>query len=91
VKGPPKTDADMALNFVREDDLTEDELRGLVGAQGSVIIAEKYQEAVHGDEMLPKAAAEAVQARIPFSFGSCGSSPPAVEMQRRLTRHAWLL
>ncbi len=41
---------DIALNFVRQDDLIEDELRGLVGAQGSVIIAEKYREAVHGDE-----------------------------------------
>lgn len=68
MKGP-KTDADMALNFVRQDDLTEDELRRLVGAQGSVVIAEKYREAVHRDEMLPKPAAAAVQARIPFSFG----------------------
>jgi Protein of unknown function (DUF3644) len=68
MKGP-KTDADMALNFVRQDDLSEDELKGLLGAHGSVIIAEKYREAVHGNEMLPKAAAAAVQARIPFPFG----------------------
>lgn len=68
VKGP-KTEADLALNFVNQDDLSEEELRELVGAQGSVIIAEKYREAVHGDEMLPKAAAAAVEARIPFRFG----------------------
>jgi hypothetical protein len=68
MKGP-KTEADMALNFVHQDDLTEEEVRELIGAEGSVIIAEKYREAVHGDEMLPKAAAAAVESRIPFSFG----------------------
>ena len=68
MKGP-ETDADMALNFVRQDDLSEAELKGLLGSQGSVIIAEKYREAAHGDDMLPKAAAAAVQARIPFAFG----------------------
>lgn len=68
MKGP-KTDADAALNFVRQDDLTEGELQELLGKQGSVIIAEKYREAIHGEEMLPKAAADAVEKRIPFEFG----------------------
>lgn len=67
MKGP-KTEADLALNFVRQDDLSEEELQALLGQQGSVIVAEKYREAVHGDEMLPKAAADAVRARIPFEF-----------------------
>jgi hypothetical protein len=68
MKGP-KTEADMALNFVRQDDLSDDELKALLGQQGSVIVAEKYRESVHGDEMLPKAAALAVESRIPFTFG----------------------
>lgn len=68
MKGP-KTEADLALNFVRQDDLTEEELQALLGQQGSVIVAEKYREAVHGDEMLPKALADAVMVRIPFTFG----------------------
>jgi hypothetical protein len=68
MKGP-KTEADRALNFVHQDDLSEAELKGLMGSQGSVIVAEKYREAVHGDEMLPKAAAAAVEARIPYTFG----------------------
>lgn len=68
MKGP-KTEADPALNFVRQDELSEEELQALLGQQGSVIVAEKYREAVHGDEMLPKAAADAVMARIPFVFG----------------------
>ena len=68
MKGP-KTEADVALNFVRQEDLTDAERKKLLGKEGSVIIAEKYRDAVHGDEMLPAKAAEAVQARIPFTFG----------------------
>ena len=60
MKGP-KTEADLALNFVRQEDLSEEELQALLGQEGSVIVAEKYREAVHGDEMLPKAAAAAVE------------------------------
>jgi hypothetical protein len=67
MKGP-KTEADLALNFVRQDDLSGEELQALLGQQGSVIVAEKYREAIHGDEMLPKAAAAAVEERIPFKF-----------------------
>ncbi|ASW98535.1 DUF3644 domain-containing protein [Mycobacterium intracellulare] len=69
MKGP-KTGADMALNFVRQEELTEEERKKLLSSQGSVIIAEKYRDAAHGDEMLPAKAAEAVQARIPFKFGA---------------------
>lgn len=68
MKGP-KTDADMALNFVRQDELTPDELQKLVGQQGSVIVAEKFRNAANGDEVLPSAAAQQVQERIPFAFG----------------------
>lgn len=67
MKGP-KTEADLALNFVRQDDLTEDELRGLLGQEGSVIIAEKYRDAANGDEVLPSSAAAAVEASIQFKF-----------------------
>jgi len=67
MKGP-KTEADLALNFVRQDDLTAEELQTLLGQQGSVIVAEKYREAIHGEEMLPKVAAAAVEQRIPFMF-----------------------
>lgn len=68
MKGP-KTEADMALNFVRQDDLSDEELKDLLGQQGSVIVAEKFRDAIHGDEMLPKAAASAVEQRISFKFG----------------------
>lgn len=64
----PKTDADLALNYVRQDALGEEDLKQLVGKEGSVIVAEKFRDAVHGDEMLPKAATAAVAARIDFAF-----------------------
>ncbi|WRS29203.1 hypothetical protein U6G28_06595 [Actinomycetaceae bacterium MB13-C1-2] len=67
MKGP-KTEADLALNFVRQDDLSEEEMQDLLGQQGSVIVAEKYREAIHGDEMLPGAVADAVERRLPFRF-----------------------
>lgn len=67
MKGP-KTEADLALNFVRQEDLSEEELQALLGQEGSVIVAEKYREAIHIDGMLPKAAAAAVEARIDFKF-----------------------
>ncbi|MGV9195730.1 DUF3644 domain-containing protein [Arcanobacterium canis] len=53
VKGP-KTEADMALSFVNIHDLSEEEKLKLMGKEGSVIIAEKFRNVVHGDEMLPK-------------------------------------
>ncbi|MHA6509803.1 DUF3644 domain-containing protein [Tessaracoccus sp. Y1736] len=67
MKGP-KTEADLALNFVRQDDLSEEDLRDLLGQEGSVIVAEKYREAIHSVEMLPKSAAAAVEERIDFKF-----------------------
>lgn len=68
VKGP-KTQADMALSFVNTNDLNEDEKLQLMGKEGSVIIAEKFRNVVHGDQMLPGKIAQEVEARIPFSFG----------------------
>lgn len=67
LKGP-KTEADMALTFININDLTEEEKLNLMGKKGSVIIAEKFRNVVHGDEMLPKEIAKSVQERIPFSF-----------------------
>lgn len=67
VKGP-KTEADMALTFVNIHDLSEEEKLNLMGKEGSVIIAEKFRNVVHGDEMLPKVISEKVQERIPFKF-----------------------
>lgn len=64
----PKTEADMALNFVRQDDLSDEDAKAMLGKEGSVIVAEKYREAVHSDGLLPKAAARAIEEKIPFKF-----------------------
>lgn len=68
MKGP-KTEADMALTFVRLEELSGQEREQLLSQEGSVIIAEKFREATDVSTLLPKAAAEAVEEKIPFEFG----------------------
>lgn len=68
MKGP-KTEADMAFTFVKRDDLTEAELAQVLGGSGSVIVAEKFKSVPLKDELLPSAAASAIEATIPFRFG----------------------
>lgn len=67
VKGP-KTQADMALTFVNRNELTEDDIIKLSGNEGSVIIAEKFRNVLHGDKMRPKEIAKSVEDGIPFRF-----------------------
>lgn len=73
------TEADLALNFVRQYELSEEELQARLGQEGSVIVAEKYCETIHGDEMLSKPAAVAVEERIALqevrlSANACGAN-----------------
>ncbi len=69
IKGP-KTEADMAVTFVSQSDLTEEELEELkkAGKAGTVFVNEKQREVGLLDKMLPKAAAQAVEDQIPFEF-----------------------
>ncbi len=69
IKGP-KSEADMAITFVSQKELTEDELEELKtgGKAGTVFVTEKQREVGLLDKMLPKAAAEAVEGQIPFEF-----------------------
>lgn len=69
VKGP-KSEADMAITFVSQRDLTEAEIEDLKkdGKAGTVFVTEKQREVGLLDKMLPKAAAEAVEQQIPFEF-----------------------
>jgi hypothetical protein len=69
MKGP-KTEADMALTFIRQDELSHEEREQLFSQEGSVIIAEKFREAMDLTNFLPKNAAKAVEGRIPFLFGT---------------------
>ncbi len=69
IKGP-KTDADMAVTFVSQNDLTEAEVEELKkeGKAGTVFVTEKQREVGLLDKMLPKAAAQAVEEQIAFEF-----------------------
>lgn len=69
IKGP-KTEADMAITFVSQNELTEAEVEDLKkdGKAGTVFVTEKQRDIGLLDKMLPKAAAAAVEAQIPFEF-----------------------
>jgi len=69
IKGP-KTEADMAVTFVNQKDLTDIEVEALRkdGKAGTVFVTEKQREVGLLDMMLPKAAAQAVEGQIPFEF-----------------------
>lgn len=68
MKGP-KTTADVAYTFVRQDDCTAEELAQIIGGTGSVVIAEKLKSVPLNDEMLPAATAAAIEKALPFCFG----------------------
>lgn len=65
-----KTDADMAVTFISQNDLTDAEVEELKkdGKAGTVFVTEKQREVGLLDKMLPKAAARAVEDQIPFEF-----------------------
>lgn len=78
-----KTDADLAINFVKLDDLGEDERKVMVeaGRQGTVIIKDRHVEVADKDKLLPKQVACQVEAQVPFEFHI---HPEHTEMWRRL-------
>lgn len=65
-----KAEADVALTFVREADLTEDERMALaeIGKHGTTIIREQIREVVNAGKLKPRDVAKAVEARIPYKF-----------------------
>lgn len=66
----PKTDADLAVTFVRADELSEDERRAIYDAnkRGTVIVREHYRDVVNVDKLKPGQAASQIEAQIPFRF-----------------------
>jgi hypothetical protein len=65
-----KTEADLAISFVREDELTDDEFEILsrLGRKGTVIVRERKRHDVHLDDMKPAEVVAAVAAEVPFEF-----------------------
>lgn len=66
----PKSDADLAVNFVDLSKLTEDEREILVnaGREGHVITKMKHVEVASLDKLLPSQVVSLVQAELPFRF-----------------------
>ncbi|HEX9679782.1 MAG TPA: DUF3644 domain-containing protein [Candidatus Saccharimonadales bacterium] len=66
----PKAEADRALTFVRESDLSEEERQTLsqLGRAGRVIVREQVRPVVSADLLRPSQVVAAVQSRLPFRF-----------------------
>jgi hypothetical protein len=65
-----KTEADLAVTFVPTSELTAEELAAMEqrARNGTVLIAEKQRSVMYKDELLPAAAARAIEDAIPFVF-----------------------
>jgi len=70
----PKTNADLAVNFVKLDDLSEAERKVMVeaGRTGAVIIRDRHVDVASKDKMLPNKIVELVRQRVPFEFNLHG-------------------
>jgi Protein of unknown function (DUF3644) len=68
----PKSEADSAMTFVREDELTEEQRRTLrdMGREGTVIVREQMRPVSGAGHFKPKEVASLVQARIPYKFST---------------------
>jgi hypothetical protein len=65
-----KTDADLAVNFVKLDDLSDDERKVMVeaGRTGTVIIRDRHVEVTDKDKLLPGQVTRQVSAQLSFDF-----------------------
>ena len=74
-----KTEADVALTFVREEDLTEEDRTALteIGKRGTTIIREQIRDVANAGKLKPTDVAMAVQARIPYKFSVYSHFPRA--------------
>lgn len=66
----PKTDADLAVNFVQLSELTEDERKIITeaGRTGTVIIRDRQVEVATKDKLRPTQVAKLVEEQLPFHF-----------------------
>ncbi len=77
-----KTEADLAINFVKLEDLSDDERKVMVeaGRSGTVIVRDRQVEVAAKDKLLPKDVARLVQEQVPFHF----TVPNNTELWKRL-------
>ncbi len=67
----PRTESDISLTFVREEDLTDEQRHALtlLGRAGTVIVRERIRPIVNSGMLRPTQVARAVDGRVPFRFG----------------------
>jgi hypothetical protein len=75
----PKTEADLALTFVREEELTEDQKQAFLdlGKTGRVIVRERLRDVRNLGLLKPKKAAQLIESELPFKFSVYGPFPKA--------------
>lgn len=78
-KTGPKSDADVAMTFVRADELSDDQRRALadIGNTGTVVVRDQIRDVANADKMKPGEAARKIEARIPFKFSVHSHFPKA--------------
>lgn len=66
----PKSEADLAVHFVRLVDLSDEQLEVLTaaGRTGTVVVRERIRPVVHADRLKPAQVVGAVAARVPVRF-----------------------
>lgn len=78
-KRAPKSEADLAVSFLRMEDLTEEELAGYEALErtGRIILREKVRDVVNAGWMKPTAAAAQVQEALGCRFSPSSEFPRA--------------
>jgi hypothetical protein len=78
-KRAPKSQADLAVSFVRADDLTPEELSayGALEKTGRIVLREKERPVTNLGKLRPKAVCERVEERIPYRFRHSAEFPQA--------------
>ncbi|MFD8301485.1 DUF3644 domain-containing protein [Streptomyces sp. NPDC059690] len=101
LKGP-KSDADLAVTFLKADSLTDEEREDLTARSrtGTVIITEKQRDIYLKDALSPAKACAAIAERLPFVFQQHhftamwkkhGVRPPASDLNRARTDTSYCL
>ena len=67
----PRTGSDIAMTFIRDENLTDDQRRelALLGKAGTVIVRERARPIVNAGMLRPAEAARRIDSRLPFRFG----------------------
>lgn len=76
-KRAPRSEADLAVSFLRIEDLTEDELAGYEALEktGRIIIREKVRDVANTGWMKPAVASAQIQAALGWRFGASSEFP----------------